>query len=76
MLRCLVVVYGFEELVRVGLVSLVLEFVAVCFFDCATLQILVVPPSIFVCMYQLYMSILVGATDVRSSGGVELTFDD
>ena len=37
--------------------SLVLVFVVVCFFGCVTLPILVVPPSMFVCIYQLYMSI-------------------
>ena len=56
-LRFLVVVYGFELLVGMGLVSLVLVFVVTCFFGCGTPPILVVSPSMFECIYQSYMSI-------------------
>ena len=60
-LRILIVVYGFELLVRVWLVSLLLTFVVACVFGCVPTPILVVPPSMsvyisFVYIY-LYVSI-------------------
>ena len=41
-MRLFFVVYGFELLVRMWLVSLVLDFVVACFFGCVSSPILVV----------------------------------
>jgi hypothetical protein len=65
-LRFLFVVYGFELLVMVLLVSLVLAFVVACFSGCVPPPILSVPPSISSCIYQLYISCILGVGPLNS----------
>ena len=58
-LRFLFVVYEFELIVMVCLVSLVLVSVVLCFSGCVSSPILVVQPSMSVCMYHLYIYLFV-----------------